>query len=325
MATMMEDIRNKNFKMVLYRLLAWSCPAILALVAVIFYMVVAWFPNHRYLVWVEEHPQCDLHLPDVLLDSNPEYDYKEWTHLTAAHDTLPGICLLTACVIIICSGDLRVWNRYMFSEALIISMINLCQQSTLIPSSYGYKRCTEYLGITSSKDDFFQVKATGSCVAMIWSGHVFHAMLGSYMAITCLERRYPWFRKRLPGCTNGPLLKTFFVVLIAGAELTMILIDKAHYTQDVEISIIICLLVFTNDHLEYYFFILNPFMRWVVGDRPYKRARMKADLKDARQRVAELEAEIAALPKEDQGPASASPHHETAAKGTAASHKALQL
>ena len=52
-----------------------------------------------------------------------------------------------------------------------------------MPSSYGYVRCLDYLGIANSTQATYGLAGAslnGSCAAMIWSGHTAGVILAIY-------------------------------------------------------------------------------------------------------------------------------------------------
>jgi len=260
---------------------AWVFPLAVAVVANLFYMTMSWFPNHKYLEWAESRPQCQEALPDLLLDL---HDFGEQaTIVTQIADALPGLMLFSTAIACAVTKNLLIWNRFLMTQSFVIVLNFVAEQSTMLPSSYGFKRCKAYLGINSAAEDRYQFSATGSCVAMIWSGHVFHMMIGGYMIGLVLEERFPGLKRRtFWGSRSAPLLKSVVVVVLACIEMSILVIDKGHYTVDMFLAMIISMLTFTNDNVEYWLFHVNPFIRSVVParDQPMKHGQLRAIIKE---------------------------------------------
>jgi len=198
--------------------------------------------------------------------------------ITHVADAAPGIVMVFTALCCMATKNLLVWNRFFLTQAFVITMNLIAEQSTTIPSSYGYARCKNYLGISKPEEDHFAFSPTGSCVAMIWSGHVFHTMLGSYMLGLVVEAQWPRFRRRLcKSCSTAPLLKTVIVTTLALGEMSLLVLDKGHYTVDMFLAILIALLTFTNSNIEYWIFHVNPFISGLVPERsvPMRNGDMK--------------------------------------------------
>merc|ERR1712224_1016220 len=99
--------------------------------------------------------------------------------------------------------NLRLWNRLFMTQSFVILLNCGAEQCTMMPSSYGYPRCLAYMGISGPEEDSFSFSPTGSCVAMIWSGHVFHTMLGAYIIGLVLEKRYPSLKRHIRAPSKG--------------------------------------------------------------------------------------------------------------------------
>lgn len=254
------------------------------LVANLMYMSMSWFPNHKYLEWAEKRPDCSEHLPDLLLDLNTKYGASA-SIVTTFADGLPGLMLLGTATLCGITKNLLIWNRFLMTQAFIILLNLIAEQSTMLPASYGLKRCKEYLGVKSAAEDTFSFSPTGSCVAMIWSGHVFHMMIGGYMIGLVLEQQFPALKRRACwGTPSAPLLKSVIVIVLAVFETSILVIDKGHYTVDMFLAMVISMLTFTNDNVEYWVFRVNPFIRNVIppAAAPMKHGQLKEIIRQLR-------------------------------------------
>lgn len=226
----------------------WMQPLVILIVVNVFYQVIAFFPNQSYLYWAENATQCKSHLPDIVLDL---HDENEANILTTISDILPGVGLFVTSVLCISSKDIDVWAMYTMSMSFLTFFNGICEASTVIPSSYGYDRCLDYLGIKSAAQYAFSLNLTGSCVAMVWSGHTVQTMLASYAICTLLGRHYAcsWL---LRSSKIGPEGRTLFMWLAAAIMSTLLLLNKGHYTLDIEIAILMATLTLTHDTLQTY-------------------------------------------------------------------------
>jgi hypothetical protein len=63
----------------------------------------------------------------------------------------------------------------------------------VMPSSYGYVRCLEYLGYQNSSEAVYGLAGSnvnGSCAAMIWSGHTAGTILSLYYLFVALDLEF---------------------------------------------------------------------------------------------------------------------------------------
>eukprot|EP00441_Pelagodinium_beii_P000803 CAMPEP_0197689444 /NCGR_PEP_ID=MMETSP1338-20131121/106848_1 /TAXON_ID=43686 ORGANISM="Pelagodinium beii, Strain RCC1491" /NCGR_SAMPLE_ID=MMETSP1338 /ASSEMBLY_ACC=CAM_ASM_000754 /LENGTH=280 /DNA_ID=CAMNT_0043271777 /DNA_START=1 /DNA_END=843 /DNA_ORIENTATION=- len=226
----------------------WIQPFVIVIIVQALYQVIAFFPNQTYLYWAENATQCKSHLPDIVLDL---HDENEANHLTTISDILPAVGLVATVVLCIITKDIDVWAMFTMSMSFLTFFNAICEASTVIPSSYGYDRCLDYLGIKSAVEYRFSVNLTGSCVAMLWSGHTVNVMLPTYAICTLLGRHYActWL---LQSSKIGPEGRTLFMWLAAAVMSTLLLLNKGHYTMDIEIAILMATLTLTHDTLQAY-------------------------------------------------------------------------
>jgi len=228
----------------------WAQPLLICLCVNLFYQIAAFFPNQKYLYWAQNATACKSHLPDIVLDL---HSLNEANLVTSIGDALPGVALVLGLVLCIVTKDIEVWSITILNQTFLMFFNAICEFSTLMPSSYGYDRCMDYLGIKSADDYKFSVNLTGSCVAMIWSGHTIHTMLGTYATCTIVGRHYGcagFLRRTCNG--SGPEGRTVVMWLAATLVAALLLLNKGHYTVDIELAILIGSLTLTNDSLRAY-------------------------------------------------------------------------
>jgi hypothetical protein len=209
------------------------------------YMTMAFFPNHKYLVWASEHPNCGGHLPDIFLDQVLERP--AW--LEGVANNVPGLCLGSAALLTILLRDVYVWGLVTNLQSLLILGKLIAENVTMIPSSYGYNTCMAYLHLNSPADDKFQpgiVNVPGTCSAMMWSGHTMHTMLGTFAVCTLLSRNWgaSWLTTRLGG--KWPEPRTLLTLASVAFIAPLLLIRRAHYTVDIFIATVVGMLILTH-------------------------------------------------------------------------------
>jgi len=242
------------------RVIAIALPLMICAILNLIYQIAAYFPGKRYLVWMESQPACwsnNTRLPDLLLDL-PFTGISEDDAWTPISDTFPAVLLVLTALYIIIRGHYVIANRLFLTQGFLILLNTLVENGTTIPSSYGYDRCVRYLGITDSRDVNFGVNLTGSCAAMIWSGHTMHTLLAAYMLGKGLEKDFPSLAgPRICGVFH---VKSVIVILLGLIEAFFLVMAHAHYTVDMLLAIIIGLLTLTNHSIKVFCLRLNPWL-----------------------------------------------------------------
>eukprot|EP00928_Gymnodinium_smaydae_P029533 TRINITY_DN22210_c0_g1_i1.p1 TRINITY_DN22210_c0_g1~~TRINITY_DN22210_c0_g1_i1.p1 ORF type:complete len:313 (+),score=37.82 TRINITY_DN22210_c0_g1_i1:61-999(+) len=218
-------------------------------VANIVYQIAAYFPGKKYLDWVESNMACrggNFRLPDVLLDANwntrNESDY--WATFA---DLFPVVVIGSAAIYLCVRARYVILNRCLMTQGILILLNMVVENATLMPSSLGYDRCIDYLGINGSADVHMSLSVMGSCAAMIWSGHTMHTLLGAYMFGKGLELDLERINRPLCQVVQ---IKAFIVVLLAMIEIFFLTKSHGHYTVDMCLSLIVGMLALTNHSLK---------------------------------------------------------------------------
>ena len=241
--------------------LIWCCPVLICAAVNLFYQWAAFFPNRTYLEWAETATQCKDHLPDIFLDLHKQNNSvvqntmdtlpgnAQGGWLSQLADTVPLVALVTAVFLCVITKDLEAWAIAIHNQTLLIFLNAICEASTVIPSSYGYERCKDYLGIEEASEYTAGFNFTGSCVAMIWSGHTIHTMIGVYASCTVLARHFGCSFLRSSFCGVAEY-RTIFMWIAAGVLAVLLLLDKGHYTVDIQLAVIIGTLTLTHESLQ---------------------------------------------------------------------------
>jgi len=247
------------------RIFAVAWPLFLCLVANVLYQVMSYFPGKRYLEWMEKQPTCwanNARLPDFLLDAAfsgiSENDI--WTPIS---DTFPTILLVTTFLYLIVRRHYVLLNRTLMTQGFLIFVNGFIENATTLPSSYGHDRCLDYLQIQNSTQVQFGLNLTGSCAAMIWSGHTLHTLLACYMLGKAFEVDYKNLRFRFLGVVH---VKSVLCVFIGLLEAFFLVMAHAHYTVDMLLAILIGMLTLTNHSLKMVFLKMNPFLWQMIAD-----------------------------------------------------------
>jgi hypothetical protein len=206
----------------------------------------------KYLTWAEKgNAVAKHHLPDIFLDMNPYGHEESW--VTTVSDIIPMILFFGALVLCILTKDIEVFSITLLNQSFLVFWNAICEYVTVPPSSYGYDRCLDYLGIKSPAEYKFTVNISGSCVSMLWSGHTSMQIIGTFALCTVLARHYGFgglLRKMCNG--NGPEGRTVAMWFAAVVEAVLLLLDKGHYTVDILLALIITTLTLTNASLRAY-------------------------------------------------------------------------
>merc|ERR1712232_1074543 len=121
----------------------------------------------KYLHWADKATQCQKHLPDVFLDLHSRGHEETW--VTKVGDAVPMVVFFGGLVLCIVTKDIEVFSITLLNQSFLVFWNAICEFVTVMPSSYGYGRCLNYLGINSPDDYKFTVNISGSCVSMLWS------------------------------------------------------------------------------------------------------------------------------------------------------------
>lgn len=233
------------------KVIAWGLPLVICVCVNLVYMTVSYFPNHAYLEWAALRlGNCSVgHLPDLVLDL---HGMNEPNWLTQVGDALPGILMVVGVALCGYSCNLTLWALFFNTQSFIIALNCAVEQVTMMPSSYGYKRCLTYMGIHGPAEDKFSLNPAGSCAAMLWSGHTFHTLLGIFTICTALSEGWKMKVLTAPTCGNGPEVRTWLMLLGAFVIAVLLLANKGHYTVDILLATIVTILALTNDSLTRY-------------------------------------------------------------------------
>lgn len=227
---------------------AWILPVLLCLAVNFTYMTLSYFPNQEYLLWAENRTGCREHLPDIFLDM---HGMNEANWVTIMSDLASALPLVVAGLLCVVKKDALWWARMFNIQSFMMVFNTIAEQVTVMPSSYGYGRCLTYLGISGPAENTFNINPTGSCAAMLWSGHTFHCMLGVYVLSQVLEEHYDgnqWWSKHPCGLA-GPSVRTLMTVFSGIVLGSMLLANKGHYTVDIFLAMFIGTLALTNEAL----------------------------------------------------------------------------
>lgn len=223
-------LQNTDFEPPLKtKVLAVAVPLTICVFCNLVYMGVSGVAQRTYLRFVEEHPRLwadNRRLPDLVLDlfeNNGWHDsYSSMNFWTGVSDTFPLLILGLCTFYLVVYQHFVVINRCLLTQSFLISLNALAENLTILPSSYGYERCLDYLGINSSADlPGFSFSPTGTCSAMIWSGHCVHTLIAGHMLGCAIAEDHPegvpWVPARVcrvvragPGAAGSGRGKFFF-------------------------------------------------------------------------------------------------------------------
>jgi len=229
-------------------------------VSMLIYAIMGYFANWRYLEWSSElsqeitgsgGPVIEKPLWDAILSQIPELN--EDNALVPIGDWFcfgsMGITTLY------CLQNLYVdlLNQFAFMISVLIVANMVVENVTVMPSSYGRERCLDFLGLTEEtwRSYSFSIAPSGTCAAMMWSGHTVNTVLAGYIFCTALERKYAkvkkvWKRSRTS--VSGKVLVVYLWGVIQGVFLVL---NHGHYTSDIVVGLVIATLVFSHDKLKY--------------------------------------------------------------------------
>jgi hypothetical protein len=195
-----------------------------------------------YLKWAEETGYHD-NLPDLVLDMHQKNPNKSWVTYAADGIAITAVLLCVTCCAY--KRNLLILNTFCVAQCLYYILNIVAENVTIIPSSYGYERCIEYLDIHNSHDLTHSMHWTGSCAAMMWSGHTAQTIIATYFACRAFD---------------AVLLRATCFAAVAGAcEMALLLADSGHYTVDCYMSFLITFPVITHPALLVIAHRANPF------------------------------------------------------------------
>uniref|UniRef100_A0A7S1BH40 Sphingomyelin synthase-like domain-containing protein n=1 Tax=Corethron hystrix TaxID=216773 RepID=A0A7S1BH40_9STRA len=259
------------------KVLAVTIPLTTCLVSNFIYMSMSGFAQRTYLEFVEQDLEFwanDKRLPDIILDafeSSGWYSKKSLLVWTTVSDAFPAALFAVCACYLIWNGHYVTINRCLLTQSFLMLLNSLAENLTILPSSYGYDRCLEYLNITSSSDlPDYSFSPTGSCAAMIWSGHCVHTLIAAHM-LGCAWAEdhpttgFPVIGKYIPNRVFNVIKpKTFLLIFLGLLELVFLALAKGHYSVDMLVGIIISILCITNHSLKTIFLIYNPFLKKMI-------------------------------------------------------------
>lgn len=241
----------------LYATLSLLVMALYVTIASVVYVAFSNVSNRAYLVWAERTQMLG-RLADMVLDLPPVVPHGAWAmHVSNAIPQAAVVACVLACAL---ARDLVTLNMLCVAQALAYLLNAVSENVTIVPSSYGYARCLDYLGVRGSGDlaaglSLSNFQLNGSCAAMMWSGHTTTTMLGVYFACRAcgLDRG---------ACRHdtGPTWCTLLALLAATFETALLLADAAHYTNDCYISILLTSVVVTHPSFARLARSVNPFI-----------------------------------------------------------------
>lgn len=218
--------------------------------------------NKIYLEWAEKHHVYG-HLPDMLLDLHPNLPKIQNVELLVRISDLVPTTMICICLVLsFAKRDLANANALTIAQSIMYLLNMVAENITVLPSSYGYRHCLAYLQINNSSDavggfSLSNTKLSGSCAAMIWSGHTVGTILGIYYLLSALRVR------RLDAgifCGGGPSLKVVIALMGSICEASLLLGSAGHYSIDCFLSMLITPLIVTHPSFSRLCFWANPFL-----------------------------------------------------------------
>jgi len=234
------------------------------------YLLAGFFANKRYLTHTaplanasqECNEKIGAPLWDVVLNIMPDH-LNIATGLTSVADAVPMVCLGFGVVYsaIYCYVD--IINHVTFMTNFLILGNLIAENVTVLPSSYGRERCLRFINFTEETVDKYEFgfNPTGTCAAMVWSGHTVHTMLGVYALFTALERTYPGLKNFWNSNRYLPSGKSAAIILIGIIEGLLLLFNFGHYTLDIYLGMLISMLVMSSDKVKWWATRTNPFLK----------------------------------------------------------------
>lgn len=223
--------------------------------------------------------------PDFFLDlfKNKKTAWNRANAISAIADLVPALLMIAGPLMALIAQDFLLFNRVFFVMSFLILNNAIVENLTVFPPTYGLARCLEFNndydptgGATSSDvpttiagalaravNAVFGINLTGTCTAMVWSGHTVHTMTGLWGVLQGLQALLPARlrpRNWAPGGYNTWTIHA--LVLLAGAgEAILLLLNFAHYGADVWIGGMLAFFVTQSNDLAYLATRMNPFLR----------------------------------------------------------------
>lgn len=218
--------------------------------------------------------------PDLFLDL---FNHS-WNHDNAIGkiaDLVPAVLLIAGPVMALIAQDFLLFNRVLFVVSFLILNNAVVENLTVFPPTYGLARCLEFnelydptgeatSGVPTTIADAlakavglgFGFSPTGTCTAMIWSGHTVHTMTGLWAFLQGLQGLLPRRlrpRNWTPGGYNTWWIQAL-VILAGVGEASLLLLNFAHYGADVWIGGMLTIFVIYSNDLAYLAYRMNPFL-----------------------------------------------------------------
>mmetsp|Transcript_47221 Transcript_47221/g.92139 ORF Transcript_47221/g.92139 Transcript_47221/m.92139 type:complete len:355 (-) Transcript_47221:13-1077(-) len=268
------------------KIAAIALPLSIALVSNFTYMACGGIAQKKYLEFVEDGggtPSVkdgfwadDRRLPDLLLDVFEQKGLHSshdslmlWTKIS---DVFPQVIGFACLVYLTRRQKYVLANRLMLTQSFLVLLNSVAENITVLPSSYGYDRCLAYLDIEDSSELTFGITPTGSCAAMIWSGHIVNMLIPAHVLGCALEEDY-WKGpgRRICGVVKP---KTFLMVFLGLIEALILLAARGHYSVDMMLGIMLALLTLTNKSLATIFLLANPFVASMIDPEELELLKM---------------------------------------------------
>lgn len=275
--------------------------AFLIVTILVAYCTAGFFANKRYLEWAEtldnipavrnlsdpyfkatnyrsnvprnETNPLKQPLQDVFLDYIIPLSWNQENAIQYIADVIPYLCLAIGLISCLVQRYMDLSNHMFMMLAFLFIANGIVENITVMPSSYGYERCVDFLKLRQkfsngtadtpfSKHYSFTVSFTGTCTQMMWSGHTQQTMIGTYTAFSVLERRWPRVFLRKTGSKYTSVsLKTFVVYTMAFVVAVLLMVNRGHYSSDIWVGFLVTSLVLSNDKIKYWGALFNPFLK----------------------------------------------------------------
>lgn len=224
--------------------------------AMVTYGKMANIGNYKYIEWAKDNVGRQGRLPDAILDSFIMPNEINWLSYVADIGTMSMI--VAAGVFNVFTDQGLYWNLQ-FALISVSFLVNIIAENvTIIPSVYGLQRCLDLYHYASPADNKIEsgLQVSSSCVAMIWSGHTINVGISGPLLLAGLTTYFP--------CLARPICCLRFltprVIIFSVFLLTIILamlLNYAHYTVDIVLSLILLFLVWSNDWFLHKCYKLN--------------------------------------------------------------------
>jgi len=256
------------------------------------YQLVGYFANWRYLEWSSENvvssgdSGIEKPLWDVILTQIPELNESNALRPLADWFCYASVAVATFYCLFHLYVDLLNHLAFMISVLILCNMV--VENVTVMPSSYGRARCLEFLGLTEEnwRSYAFGISPSGTCAAMMWSGHTVHTLLAAYTFVTALERRYPAIKKFWKRSIRSMSGKTIVVYMWGLLQALLLLLNHGHYTSDIFVAMVIGTLTYSHDKLKYVATRHNIYLKDTPMAQIRARVQDSMELKDLQEFLA---------------------------------------